>query len=193
MAYNGDPEKDMCTDFRNQKTMSLAAFMNTLEDFESNCIRNGIDTTKVPVLINHHRLYHGIPWFGVGLAIGTNGARIELEAWNEPAMPVLEDKRPEQPYAEYWTSRGASSFDVSGFIKTKEAGQRLLRMVKLVLEKDECESWLDWRETEPEWIQFKFSAKEFDVEKLSQMAKENNNIMNMNIMKECMIIKNKEE
>ena len=188
MAYNGDPEKDMCTDFRNQKTLTLASFMNTLEDYESNCIRNNVDTTKVPVVIKVGRLYHGIPWFDLGLAIGTNGARIEIGCWNEPAMPVLEDKRPEQKYAEYWRSRGASNYDVSGFVNTKAAGERLLRMVKLVLEKDECETWLDYREAEPEWIQFKFSAKEFDVEKLSKLAKENDNIMTMYIMRECMLI-----
>jgi len=184
MAYKGDPEKDMCTDFRNQKTITLAALMNALEDFESNCIRNGIDTTKVPVVINHNRLLYGIPWFGVSLGIG-KGARITLEAWNENALPVLEDKRPEAKNAEYWRSRGASSFDVSGFVNTKAAGERLLRMVKYILEKDEVETWLDWRETEPEWIQFKFSAKEFDVEKLSEMAVNNGNIITEDIIREC--------
>ena len=65
----------------------------------------------------------------------------------------------------------------------------LFIIFKLVLEKDECETWLDWRATEPTWIQFKFSAKEFDVKKLSSMAKENNDIINMDIIKECMIKK----
>lgn len=184
MAYNGDPEKDMCTDFRNQKTMTLAALMNALESFESNCIRNNIDTTKVPVVIQQNRLLYGIPWFGVSLGIGY-GARITFEPYHENAMPILEDKRPDQPFAEYWKSRGASTSDVSGFVNTKQAGERLLRMVKLILEKDETETWLDWRESEPEWIQFKFSANEFDVEKLSKMAQENDNIMTIDIIKEC--------
>ena len=58
-------------------------------------------------------------------------------------------------------------------------------MVKYILEKDETETWLDWRETEPEWIQFKFSANEFDVEKLSKMARDNNNIITEEIIREC--------
>ena len=184
MAYKGDPEKDLCVDFRNQKTLSFAALMNTLENFESNCFRNNIDTTKVPVVINKGRLLYGIPWFGVSLGIG-NGARITIEPYHENAMPILEDVRPEAKNAEYWNSRGASDLDVSGFVKSKKAGERLLRMVKYILEKDEIETWLDWRETEPEWIQFKFSANEFDVEKLSKMARDNNDIITEEIIREC--------
>lgn len=187
MAYNGDPEKDLCIDFRNQKTLTLASFMNALENFESDCIRNNIDTTKVPVVINHKRLLYGIPWFGVSLGVG-KGAQITIEAWDKNALPVLKDERPDARNAEYWRSRGASNFDVSGFIKTKQAGERLLRMVKYILEKDEIETWLDWREDEPTWIQFKFSAKEFDVEKLSQMAKDNDNIITEDIIRKCVKI-----
>ena len=157
---------------------------NRNKNFESNCIRNNIDTTKVPVVINKSRLLYGIPWFGVSLGIG-NGARITIEPYHENAMPILEDVRPEAKNAEYWTSRGASDFDVSGFVKSKKAGERLLRMVKYILEKDETETWLDWRETEPEWIQFKFSANEFDVEKLSKMARDNNDIITEEIIREC--------
>ena len=193
MAYKGDLEKENCIDFRNQKTFNLNAFMYALENFESNCLKNNIDTTKVPVVVEHNNLFYSIPFYGVELGIGTKGARITIRSHYEPAMPVLEDKRPDQPFAEYWRSRGASNYDVSGFVYTKQAGERLLRMVKLVLEKDECETWLDWRETEPEWIQFKFSAKEFDVEKLSKMAQENNNIMTMDIIKECILKDNKED
>ena len=100
-------------------------------------------------------------------------------------MPIVEDIRPEQEDAEYWSSRGVSDSDVSGFVKSQQAGLRLLRMVKYVLEKDETESWLDWRETEPEWIQFKFSNKEFDLCKLHNMSKEAGGIITMKILKEC--------
>ena len=85
--------------------------------------------------------------------------------------------------------RGASNYDVSGFVKSKKAGERLLRFVKYVLEKDETETWLDYREYEPEWIQFKFSAKEFDVEKLSKLSEANNDIITEEIIREC-ILKN---
>ena len=184
MAYKGDPEKDLCVDFRNQKTLSFAALMNTLENFESNCIRNNIDTTKVPVVINKDRLLYGVPWFGVSLGIG-RGAQITIEPYHENAMPILEDKRPAAKNAEYWASRGASDYDVSGFVKSKKAGERLLRMVKYILEKDEIETWLDYRVTEPEWIQFKFSANEFDVKKLSQMSCDNDDIITEEIIRAC--------
>ena len=94
------------------------------------------------------------------------------------------DKRPEGG-GEYWKSRGASSYDVSGFVESKPAGERLLRMVKYVLETDEPKTWLDYREFEPNWIQFKFSAEEFDVEKLDQMARDNGDVLTEAIVRRC--------
>lgn len=70
-------------------------------------------------------------------------------------------------------------------MESKPAGERLLRMVKYILETDEPKSFLDYREFEPNWIQFKFSAKEFDVEKLDQMARANNNIITEQIVRQC--------
>ena len=58
-------------------------------------------------------------------------------------------------------------------------------MVKLVLETDEPKSWLDYREHEPSWIQFKFQKEEFDLDKLNTLAKENNNIITIDILKQC--------
>lgn len=88
-------------------------------------------------------------------------------------------------YLDALESRGASTFDVSGFITSKAAGLRLLRMVRYVLDTDEPKTWLDYREHEPNWIQFKFSAEEFDVEKLDQMAKANDNIITEQIVRQC--------
>lgn len=92
------------------------------------------------------------------------------------------DPRPE--YGEYWTSRGIG-YDLSGFVKSKKAGERLLEMVKEVLGKDDPKTWLDWREHEPKWIQFKFQSNEFDLEKLDKMARENDNIITKEILMEC--------
>ena len=75
--------------------------------------------------------------------------------------------------------------EVSGFVVSKPAGERLLRMVKYILETDEPKTFLDYREFEPNWIQFKFSAEEFDVEKLDQMAKANGNIITEQIVRQC--------
>lgn len=92
------------------------------------------------------------------------------------------DPRPE--YGEYWHSRGIG-YDLSGFVKSKKAGERLLGMVKEVLGKEKPETWLDWREYEPKWIQFKFQSSEFDLEKLDKMSRENNGILTKEILIEC--------
>ena len=58
-------------------------------------------------------------------------------------------------------------------------------MVRLVLEKDETDSWLDYRDYEPNWIQFKFKGSEFDLEKLDKMARENKDVVTLEMLKEC--------
>ena len=42
----------------------------------------------------------------------------------------------------------------------------------MYLEEMSFKTRLDWRKFEPNWIQFKFSAKEFDVNKLDKLTKE---------------------
>ena len=73
------------------------------------------------------------------------------------------------------------------FVKSKQAGERLLEMVKEVLGNDDTKTWLDYREDEPEWIQFKFQKEEFDLEKLHKMATENDNVLTKEILIECAI------
>lgn len=58
-------------------------------------------------------------------------------------------------------------------------------MVKEVLGVEEPKTWLDYREFEPKWIQFKFQSEEFDLEKLEKMAKENNDVMTKEILIVC--------
>lgn len=96
---------------------------------------------------------------------------------------VQPDPRPENG-GEYWKSRGIG-YDLSGFVKSKPAGERLLEMVKEVLGKEDPDSWLDWREDEPEWIQFKFQKEEFDLEKLDKMSVENDGILTKEILEAC--------
>lgn len=72
-------------------------------------------------------------------------------------------------------------------MKSKKAGERLLEMVKEVLGNDNPLSWLDWREFELEWIQFKFQKEEFDLEKLEQMVIDNDRILNKEILIACKI------
>lgn len=95
------------------------------------------------------------------------------------------DPKPESG-GEYWTSRGIG-YDLSGFVKSKKAGERLLQMVKDVLNVEKPKSWLDWRPFEPRWIQFKFQKEEFDLEKLDTMARKNDDVLTMDILKSCKI------
>ena len=120
--------------------------------------REGKMIFEHPMLQEHPR--KGTPW----------------HAWVQP------DPRPE--YGEYWYSRGIG-YDLSGFVKSKLAGERLLLMVKEVLLKSHSDSWLDYREHEPEWIQFKFQGSEFNLEKLEKMVEENNRIITKEILSEC--------
>lgn len=95
---------------------------------------------------------------------------------------VFPDPRPE--YGEYWSPRGIG-YDLSGFVQSKKAGERLLEMVKEVLGKGKPDSWLDWRESEPKWIQFKFQKNEFDLEKLDRLVVENDRIITKEILLAC--------
>lgn len=103
--------------------------------------------------------------------------RIGIPAWIwEP-----EDIRPGE--GEYWSSRGASDWDVSGFVRTKQAGERILAMVHEVLDTEECTTFLDFRPREPNWIQFKFHASEFDVNKLDDLTP--HGIITKEIIQQC--------
>lgn len=111
-------------------------------------------------------------------AIFIKHPRKGIEAWHWEAPDV----RPK--YGEYWSPRGIG-YDLSGFVRSKQAGERILDMVKEVLEVDEPKSWLDYRKNEPSWIQFKFQNSEFDLEKLQKLVKENKGIITIEIIKQC--------
>lgn len=151
------------------------------------CRLNGKDPSDVPFIIKED--YHKYKPFSTFIGAGHKSIIAGIEFFKSDEIKVVvPDVRPEGG-GEYWASRGASSSDVSGFVKSKEAGQRLLRFVRYVLEKDETETWLDYREREPEWIQFKFSATEFDIQKLDELCKANNDIITEDIIKSCVLPK----
>lgn len=154
-----------------------------VEDWEITCHKNNVNPSDVPFLIeSNNRKYR--PFAG-NLGFGSNGVTVAIKYFDSDIVRFdPKDERPEGG-GEYWTSRGAGSYDVSGFVKSKPAGERLLRMVKYILETDEPKTFLDYREFEPNWIQFKFSADEFDVEKLDQMARANDNIITEQIVRQC--------
>ena len=166
-----------------QKIITLSHLIKWVEDWEITCHKNNVNPSDVPFLIeSNNRQYR--PFAGK-LGFGSNGVTVAIEYFDSDIVRYdPKDERPEGG-GEYWKSRGASSFDVSGFVSSRAAGLRLLRMVRYVLDTDEPKTFLDYREFEPNWIQFKFSAEEFDVERLSDMAEANDNIITEQIVRQC--------
>mgnify|MGYP007070327926 CR=1 FL=1 len=166
-----------------QKIITLSPLKNGVDDWVKTCHKNNVDPSDVPFLIEHDRREYR-PFSG-RISFGSNGVTVAIEYFDSDIVRYEpKDERPDGG-GEYWKSRGASSFDVSGFVSSRAAGLRLLRMVKYVLDTDEPKTWLDYREAEPNWIQFKFSADEFDVEKLDQMATANGNVLTETIVRLC--------
>ena len=79
------------------------------------------------------------------------------------------DVRPE--VGEYWSPRGIG-YDLSGFVKSKEAGERIVNMFKRALNKSDIRTWLDFRPSEPTWIQVKVQGEEADLEKLYELTQD---------------------
>ena len=173
------------------ETMSFEELQNAVDYFARTLKMNNICPCEVPVYFTHDgKKYEFSKHTAIGLAMGRGcEVLVDFDDYSEIKY-VAPDSRPEE--GEYWNSRGTGvgydgTPDCSGFVVSKLAGERLRRMVRLVLEKDETESYLDFREREPNWIQFKFNGKEFDVEKLDEMARANNNILTIEILKQCKV------
>ena len=165
------------------ETISLGDLQDQVYHMVKNANLNNKDIYTVPVFVLNNQEMYCIE--GTSTSFGklgmTCGLLTEFQGkYNQRVYYVAPDERPEK--GEYWISRGVSDFDVSGFIKSKKAGERLLRMVKLVLETDEPKSWLDYRESEPNWIQFKFQDTEFNLEALNKLVKLNNDIITLEIL-----------
>lgn len=171
------------------KTMSLGDLKKSVEHMIRTAEMNNKSIDTIPVFINSNNEMYCIE--GTSTSFGELGIICGISTefdgkYNQRVHYVAPDRRPEE--GEYWRSRGVSDgYDVSGFVVSKLAGERLLRMVKLVLETDNPESWLDYREYEPNWIQFKFKPSEFDLNKLDMLAGNNNDIITLDILKECKI------
>lgn len=163
--------------------VSLKKLYNALSHFIDTCELNKINPDDVPVLVDegynsHYKLSDS------SISLGKdNAVLLRFYKNNEIDYFEGEDKRPEGG-GEYWHSRGIG-YDLAGFVVSKEAGERLLTLVKGVLNNDKPKSWLDWRKSQPNWIQFKFQKEEFDLEKLNKLARENNHILTYDILSEC--------
>lgn len=168
------------------RTMSVLELQEAIDNIARNAKANNIALDEMPVFIETHDKKYCIKGstFGFGKCgtFGTITTEFEGE-YSEHLYYVASDSRPEE--GEYWESRGVSDYDVSGFVKSKLAGERLLRMVKYLLETDAPKSWLDYREREPNWIQFKFRCEEFDLELLDSLSKEAGGVITLDILKKC--------
>lgn len=171
------------------ETMSLEELKNAVDYFVKTAELNKKCPCEIPVyFIKDTKKYELSKYTTLGLACGKDGMAVHVEFTDYYSIDyVAPDSRPEE--GEYWRSRGIGGSDInpdcSGFVVSKKAGERLRRMVNMVLEDDEPESWLDFREKEPDWIQYKFSGHEFDLEKLNELVKNNNDVVTLDILKEC--------
>lgn len=187
MAYKGDPEKDLMCQYLDwdKNTMSLATLLDVVENAYNNAVRNKKDPKNVPVVVKFDNLTYAIPFYGFAFGVGNKGFSAFIETGNyHKIMPIVPDVRPDGE-GEYWQSRGPGYPDISGFVRSKQAGERIDKMVSEVLMNTEHQSWLDYRETEPTWIQYKFHKDEFDMEMLDKLTKENNGIITKEIIRTC--------
>lgn len=165
-------------------TISVTELQEYVDSMMRHCKSNNLDPDNTPVFIGT-RFGNKDLYANVGLAIccGDNGSYMALTFSDYYRLfYVAPDSKPEN--GEYWRSRGVG-YDLSGFVVSKLAGERLLRLVKYVLDTDNPKSFLDYREYEPNWIQFKFQKEEFNLELLDKLAKENGNILNEAILRQC--------
>ena len=167
-----------------QKKITLADLQQWVRGWVHTCELNHKDPSEVEFVINDSSERKDYRPFTGFLSWGSRGAKVGIEFFRSDVIRF--DPKDERPaVGEYWKSRGASTFDVSGFITSKAAGLRLLRMVRYILDTDEPKTWLDYREYEPNWIQFKFSAEEFDVEKLDASSRANGGVITEQIIRDC--------
>ena len=168
------------------RTMSLEELKQCVDYMIRNAEANHKKPSDIPVFIESDRKKYCIGDNSISWGkLGMNCSLVtEFEGkYNEKLYYVAPDSRPEE--GEYWESRGVSNYDVSGFVVSKLAGERLLRMVKYVLETDEPESRLDYREYEPNHIQFKFKPSEFDLVLLDKLTKEADGVVTLDMLKKC--------
>lgn len=104
-----------------------------------------------------------------------NNELYHVEAVEHPRMGIPKHKfhapdvRPSEG-GEYWRPRGIG-YDLSGFVKSKEAGERIVQMFEKALGR-KPNTWLDYRPSEPTWIQVKVAKEDADLDKLYALTQE---------------------
>ena len=172
-------------------TISVSKLLEYAHTALRNCEINNLDPDKVPVFLTLDHNENLYSYVGLSICCSSQlGTYVTLGSSDYYKMfYVAPDSKPE--VGEYWRSRGVG-YDLSGFVVSNLAGERLTRLVKYVLNTDEPLSHLDYREFEPNWIQFKFQKEEFNLELLDKLARANKNIVNEAILRQCMIPKKRQ-
>lgn len=183
MELKGKKWENYSTKNNNLPTMSLTDLKEYIDDSIYNAELNKMDPSDIPVLVRYDGKNHVVSSLSFGIG-NDNNMRYTIDTSHRDKLVfTAPDSKPE--VGEYWTSRGPSDYDCSGFVVSKLAGERLLRMVKYVLDTDNPKSWLDFRDYEPNWIQFKFKSEEFNLELLDKMSKDAGGIITEEILRKC--------
>lgn len=84
---------------------------------------------------------------------------------------VRPDIKPKGIDGEFWYPRGVG-YDLAGFVTCKVSGERIIKMIQEVIG-HEPKSWLDYRISEPLWIQVKIQKEDgFNLQKLYTACKD---------------------
>ena len=168
-------------------TLSITEAIEHLTHMKEHCELNHKDPSETPVFIKYDDMLHVVQYTGVCHSnMGVYG-EIETSPCNKFSFIAPDIEDPISTNVE-WKSHGVSDgLDVSGFVNSRASGIRLLHMVQEVLGSEETKSFLDYREREPNWIQFKFYPKEFDVYKIDKLSKEAGRILNKEILAKCKV------
>ena len=102
---------------------------------------------------------------------------------------VRPDIRPENGIGDFCNPRGVG-YDLACFVKSKEAGQRITDMINKINEEYENKGfscWLDYRESEPLWIQVKINyPNEMKANILAGLIADNGNVITEDIVRKTM-------
>lgn len=129
---------------------------------------------------------------GIGYEGNVNGECYHPKYKKHPRMGIEKhaykapDIRPEGG-GEYFSPRGIG-YDLAGFVKSKEAGERIVAMFHLALSRPP-KTWLDYRPSEPKWIQVKVQKEDADLDVLYNLTKGNGGIITQEMINTA--VKNK--
>jgi len=145
------------------------------------CDYNSVDACRtgstIPVICNEcdtHFVILSDDLTHSAISFGEERFTPQLQTHPRLGIPKHEYVRPDirpETEGDFWAPRGIG-YDLSGFVKSKEAGARIIDMVRTIIGKDP-KSWLDYRPSEPKWIQVKIQASDdFDLETLRDLCKD---------------------